>query len=202
VNTADPDQRPRPAAQATAFHEAVPGHHFQLTLAQERADLPLLRRLVPVTAFVEGWGLYAERLADEMGLYTDDLARLGMLMLDSWRAGRLVVDTGLHVMGWSRDRAIEFLAARTPMQRREIEVEVDRYLAWPGQALSYMVGRLELQRLRDRAAGALGVRFDLRALHDLVLAGGALPQGVLGGGVDRWARGRDGADAAARPGPS
>ncbi|WP_240519293.1 DUF885 domain-containing protein [Amycolatopsis antarctica] len=188
ANTHEVTERFRHAAEAVAFHEAVPGHHFQLSLALELAELPLLRRISEFTAYSEGWGLYAERLADEMGLYSGDVARLGMLALDSMRAGRLVVDTGLHAHGWSRQQAVDFLLAHTPMPPVEIESEVDRYIAWPGQALAYMVGRLEIERIRARAAAALGERFDLRAFHDLVLGGGALPLSVLDDIVTEWVR--------------
>ena len=186
VNTYLPAERTRYDAESTAYHEAVPGHHFQITLAQELTHLPLLRRLLPVTAFEEGWALYSERLADEMGLYSDETARLGMLSGDSMRAARLVVDTGLHVMGWSRARAVEYLATATPMVRQDIEVEIDRYIADPGQALAYMVGRLEISRLRAETAARLGDRFDLRGFHDLVLGGGSLPLATLAGVVGRW----------------
>lgn len=184
ANTYHADRRGRAPYEATAFHEAVPGHHFQLTLAQE-LDAPLLRRVIPFNAYSEGWGLYAERLADEMGLYSDDVARLGMLAQDSMRAARLVVDTGLHALGWSRQRAVDYLRAHTAMPEVEIQAETDRYIAAPGQALSYMVGRLEIQRLRDLARGVLGDRFDVRAFHDVVLGHGALPLRVLDE-VVRW----------------
>jgi uncharacterized protein (DUF885 family) len=186
ANTDRVTERFRHILEATAFHEAVPGHHFQLSIAQGLNDLPLLRRIAEVTAYTEGWGLYSERLADEMGLYSDDVARLGMLTTDSMRAGRLVVDTGLHAKGWSRQQAIDYLAANTPMSQVEIETEVDRYIAYPGQALSYMVGRLELLRLRAEAKQRLGDRFDIRGFHDLVLGGGALPMTVLAEVVSEW----------------
>ncbi|MCA2211556.1 DUF885 domain-containing protein [Jidongwangia harbinensis] len=193
ANTALAEDRPRYNAEVYAFHEAVPGHHVQLTLAQELTDLPLLRRIADVTAYAEGWGLYCERLAEEMGLYSGDVARLGLLTLDSLRAARLVVDTGLHSRGWTRERAVEYLCTNTPMPRSEIETEVDRYIAWPGQALAYMVGRLEFRRLRAAAKSALGDRFDIRAFHDLVIGHGALPLSVLADVVTEWA---------ATPGPS
>jgi uncharacterized protein (DUF885 family) len=189
ANTHRATERFRHSAEAVAFHEAVPGHHFQLSTALGRTDLPLLRRIGDFTAYTEGWGLYSERLADEMGLYSDDVARLGMLTGDSMRAGRLVVDTGLHALGWSRQQAVDFLVEHTPMARVEIEAEVDRYTAWPGQALAYMVGRLEIQRIRARAERCLGARFDVRAFHDVVLAGGALPLSVLASVVDEWVAG-------------
>ncbi|CCH28088.1 DUF885 domain-containing protein [Actinosynnema sp. NPDC047251] len=186
ANTHRVEERFRYQAEAIAFHEAVPGHHFQIVLAQELADLPMLRRVATVTGYLEGWGLYCERLADEMGLYSDDVARLGMLAMDSMRAGRLVVDTGLHAHGWSRERAIAYLRENTPLAQVEIESEVDRYIAAPGQALAYMVGRLEIQRVRAEAERALGDRFDIRAFHDVVLGGGPLPLAVLDEVVRTW----------------
>ncbi|OZM74662.1 DUF885 domain-containing protein [Amycolatopsis antarctica] len=192
ANTFEATQRFRHTAEAIAFHEAVPGHHFQLGIALGQTEMPLLRRLADVNAFIEGWGLYAERLADEMGLYSDDVAKFGMLTQDSMRAGRLVVDTGLHALGWSRGRAVEFLAANTPMSGLEIEAEIDRYVANPAQALSYMVGRLEIERVRADAAEALGERFDIRAFHDVVLGNGNLPLSVLGDVVSRWVDGQRG----------
>jgi uncharacterized protein (DUF885 family) len=187
ANTSRVRERYRYQSEAVAFHEAVPGHHFQITVAQELTDLPMLRRLAQVTAYLEGWGLYCERLADEMGLYSDDVAKLGMLALDSMRAGRLVVDTGLHALGWSRAQAIAYLRENTPLALVEIESEVDRYIAAPGQALAYMVGRLEIQRIRAEAEKAMGDRFDIRAFHDLVLCGGPLPLAVLDEVVTQWA---------------
>ena len=186
LNTSKPEERHRYAAEDIAFHEAVPGHHFQLTIAMESTDLPAARRVLHDTACAEGWGLYSERLADEMGLYSDDLARMGLFAADSWRAGRLVVDTGLHAMGWSRQRAVDWLAEHTPMPRIEVESEVDRYISYPGQALAYMVGRREIVRLRSWAAEALGARFDLREFHDLVLRAGILPLPALARTVERW----------------
>jgi uncharacterized protein (DUF885 family) len=187
ANTLGADERPRYAAEATAFHEAVPGHHFQITIAQQLTGLPMLRRLADVTAYSEGWGLYCERLAERMGLYSGDVDRLGMLALDSMRACRLVVDTGLHALGWSRQRAVDYMTGNSPMAAREIESEVDRYIAAPGQALAYMVGRLEIERIRDETLARLGDRFDIRAFHDRVLDGGALPLAVLDEYVSRWA---------------
>ncbi|GIH18126.1 hypothetical protein Raf01_62980 [Rugosimonospora africana] len=188
ANTYQAHERGRQTSEATAFHEAVPGHHFQQAISLELTDLPLLRRCADVNAYSEGWGLYCERLADEMGLYSGDVDRLGMLTLDSMRAGRLVVDTGLHIKGWSRQQAIDYLMANTPMAPVEIVAEVDRYIAAPGQALSYMVGRLEILRIRAEATRALGDRFDIKAFHDVVLGGGPLPLSVLDEVVTRWAR--------------
>jgi uncharacterized protein (DUF885 family) len=141
-------------------------------------------------AYAEGWGLYAERLADEMGLYSDDVSRLGLLTQDSMRAARLVVDTGLHALGWSRQRAVDFLVENTPMARIEIEAEIDRYAGHPGQALGYMVGRLEIERLRAEAERALGDRFDIREFHDTVLGSGTLPLPVLADVVATWVAAR------------
>ncbi|GAA5191928.1 hypothetical protein GCM10023322_50410 [Rugosimonospora acidiphila] len=188
ANTYRAHERGRQTSEASAFHEAVPGHHFQRAVLMERRDLPLLRQCASVTAYTEGWGLYCERLADEMGLYSGDVDRLGMLTLDSMRAGRLVVDTGLHFKGWSRQQAIDYLTANTPMALLEIATEVDRYISAPGQALSYMVGRLEIQRIRAEATRSLGERFDIRQFHDVVLGGGPLPLSVLDEVVARWVR--------------
>ena len=179
LNTSAPGTRTRYEYEALAFHESVPGHHLQFALAQELEELPRFRRFGYVTAFSEGWALYTERLADEVGLYSGDLERFGMLSFDSWRACRLVVDTGLHAFGWSRDQAIDYLLANSALTRTNVENEVDRYVADPGQALAYMVGRLELVRLRELAQARLGGRFDLRAFHDLVLSTGGVPLTVL-----------------------
>ncbi|MFJ6674372.1 DUF885 domain-containing protein [Actinosynnema sp. NPDC091369] len=186
VNTYRSELRERFSAESTAFHEGVPGHHFQISLAQRLDDLPLLRRFASIEAYLEGWALYTERLADEMGLYSDDLARLGMLSGDSLRAARLVVDTGLHAMRWTRRQAVDYLRANAVMPDVDIFSEVDRYIENPAQALSYMVGRLEIQRLRGEAERRLGDRFDIKAFHDLVLGGGPLPMAVLADVVDGW----------------
>jgi uncharacterized protein (DUF885 family) len=186
LNTSKPQERHRYTAEDIAFHEAVPGHHFQLTIAMEATELPLARRVLHDTACAEGWGLYSERLADEMGLYSDDLARMGLFAADSWRASRLVVDTGLHALGWSRQQAVDWLVAHTPMPRIEIESEVDRYISYPGQALAYMVGRREIVRLRALATDRLGAAFDLRQFHDLLLRVGMLPLPALARTVERW----------------
>jgi uncharacterized protein (DUF885 family) len=186
LNTSSPATRTRYEYEALAFHESVPGHHLQFALAQELEELPRFRRFGYVTAFSEGWALYTERLADELGLYSGDLARFGMLSFDSWRACRLVVDTGLHQLGWSRAEAIDYLLANSALTRGNIENEVDRYVAMPGQALAYMVGRLELVRLRGLAEARLGARFDLRSFHDLVLGTGGVPLAVLAEVVDGY----------------
>lgn len=179
INTSQPESRPRYEAEALAFHESVPGHHLQVALAQEIDGLPAFRRHSLTTAYVEGWGLYSERLADEMGLYSGDIDRFGIASFDAWRACRLVVDTGMHALGWSRDRAITFMTEHTALGENNIANEVDRYIAWPAQALAYKVGQLELLRLRSEARDRLGERFDIRAFHDAVLGGGALPLPVL-----------------------
>jgi uncharacterized protein (DUF885 family) len=186
LNTSQPEKRHRYVAEDIAFHEAVPGHHFQLTIAMESKDLAPARQVLYDTACAEGWGLYSERLADEMGLYTDDLARMGLFAADSWRACRLVVDTGLHAMGWSRQQAVDWMASHTPLPRLEVESEIDRYISYPGQALAYMVGRREIVRLRAVATERLGPRFDLREFHDLVLRAGILPLPALARTVERW----------------
>jgi uncharacterized protein (DUF885 family) len=186
LNTSKPEERHRYGSEDIAFHEAVPGHHFQLTIAMESTDLAPARRVLYDTACAEGWGLYSERLADEMGLYSDDLSRMGLFVADAWRASRLVVDTGLHAMGWTRQQALDWMGAHTPLPRIEVESEVDRYISYPGQALAYMVGRREIVRLRDAAASQLGERFDLRQFHDFVLRVGILPLPALARTVERW----------------
>ncbi|MDX6243213.1 MAG: hypothetical protein QOE76_936 [Frankiales bacterium] len=185
ANTFEPQERFRFESEAIAYHEAVPGHHLQLSLVQE-IDLSRLRQVYTVTAYAEGWGLYAERLAEEMGLYSDDVSRLGMLSADSMRAARLVVDTGLHALGWSRERAVAFCRDNTPMAGADIEVEIDRYISDPGQACAYMVGRLEIQRVRALAEARLGDRFDIRGFHDAVLGVGGVPLGLLERVVTTW----------------
>jgi uncharacterized protein (DUF885 family) len=186
VNLSEPETRPRYEAAALAFHESIPGHHLQIAIAQELTDLPAFRRFLGATSFVEGWGLYTERLSDEMGLYPTDLDRIGILSFDAWRASRLVVDTGIHAFGWSRDRAVQLIRDHTALGGNNILNEVDRYIVWPGQALAYKVGQLELLRLREAARAALGDRFDIRRFHDVILSSGALPLGVLADHVERW----------------
>jgi uncharacterized protein (DUF885 family) len=186
VNTTSPDQRFRHMSEDIAFHEAVPGHHFQLTIAQELSDTHLAQRIFTDVATAEGWGLYAERLADEMDLYSGDLDRLGMLSADAWRAARLVVDTGLHAFGWSRQAAIDWMFSHVPLSALEVEAEVDRYIAMPGQALSYMVGRMAIEACRREATDELGAAFDVRRFHDLVLTSGPVPIPALEAAVRRW----------------
>ena len=186
INTSEPETRPRYEAEVLAFHEAVPGHHLQIAIAQELEGLPAFRRLAGPTAYVEGWGLYTERLSAEMGLFSGEMDRFGILSFDAWRACRLVVDTGLHAMGWSRDRAIGFMVEHTALAENNIANEVDRYLAMPGQALAYKLGQREILRLRDAARTALGDRFDIRGFHDVVLGQGAIGLPTLGGVVEAW----------------
>jgi uncharacterized protein (DUF885 family) len=165
INLHAPDTRPRYEAEALAFHEAVPGHHLQIAVAQELPGLPAFQRMLGSTAFAEGWGLYTERLSDEMGLYSSDMDRFGILSYDAWRAGRLVVDTGMHALGWTRQQAIDFLKAHSALGENNIANEVDRYIVWPGQALAYKIGQLEILRLRAEAKDRLGSAFDIKAFR-------------------------------------
>ena len=186
VNTFAPETRPRFEAEVLAFHESVPGHHVQIAIAQEMTGVPAFRRHTGVNAYVEGWALYTERLAQEWGLYSDDLSRLGMLSFDAWRASRLVVDTGLHALGWTRQAAIDFLSQHTLLADNNIANEVDRYIVWPGQALAYKIGQREMLSLRALAESKLGARFDQRTFHDAILDQGALSLGVLRAEIERW----------------
>ena len=185
INTYAPETRPRYEAETLAFHESVPGHHLQLAIMQELDGLPAFRRFNGTTAYIEGWGLYTERLSEEMGLLSGELDRFGVLSFDAWRASRLVVDTGLHALGWTRQQAIDFMTAHTALGENNIANEVDRYISWPGQALAYKLGQLELLRLRSEATARQGDRFDIRRFHDAVLAAGALPLPVLRQVVER-----------------
>jgi uncharacterized protein (DUF885 family) len=186
-NDMRPGQAGSWALEATAFHEGVPGHHAQFARMQLLPDLPLLLTGFYVVPHGEGWGLYAERLADEFGLYSDEMQRLGMLGCAAWRAVRLVVDSGLHARGWSRARAREFALAHSPMPEDFVDAEIDRYIALPGQALGYLVGQREILRLRDEARARLGAAFDIRDFHSAVLDHGSLPLAVLGQVVAEWA---------------
>jgi uncharacterized protein (DUF885 family) len=179
VNTSDPSAWGRVEIEALSYHEGIPGHHLQLAIASELTDLPALRRHTVFNAYAEGWGLYTERLADEMGLYSTPLTRLGMLTMDSVRACRLVVDTGLHALGWSRQQAIDYMVANSPMSTANVTSEVNRYAVLPGQACGYMIGRLEILRIRREAQERQGEAFDIKAFHDAVLDGGSVPLGVL-----------------------
>jgi uncharacterized protein (DUF885 family) len=198
ANAHDLASRPTWRAESLTLHEAVPGHHLQLALAAELEDVPEFRRFSGETAFVEGWGLYAESLGEELGLYRDPYARFGALDHDIWRSIRLVVDTGMHALGWSRDQAIEFFREHTGMSELDITVEVDRYIVWPGQALAYKLGQMKIRELRTLAEKALGDRFDERTFHDTVLEEGGLPLGELEARVRSWVAGRRRASPAAR----
>ncbi len=187
ANLREVDEHPRFGMHTLAYHEAIPGHHLQIAIAFEREDVPFFRRIVPFTAYVEGWALYAERLAAEQGWFPAPLDRVGQLAAELFRAVRLVVDTGLHAERWSRERAIDYMRAVTGMAESEVVAEVERYVVLPGQACAYKAGQLRLLALRERARAQLGERFDLRAFHDLVLGSGAVPLTVLERIVDEWA---------------
>ncbi len=186
VNTYDLPSRPLYVLPALTLHEAVPGHHLQMALAAEQRDLPAFRRYAYFDVTGEGWGLYAEKLGVEMGIYTTPYERFGRLTYEMWRACRLVVDTGIHAFGWTREQARGYLRDHTALSEHEIETEVDRYIAWPGQALAYKIGELAILDLRARAEQALGSRFDIRRFHDVILAGGSLPLSGLEDEVMRF----------------
>jgi uncharacterized protein (DUF885 family) len=192
ANTYKLDSRPRWEMEALTMHEAVPGHHIQISLAQERQGLPEFRKNSSYTAFVEGWALYAESLGGEMGFYADPYSKFGQLTYEMWRAVRLVVDTGLHSMGWTRDQAVDFFRANAAKADQDIIVEVDRYIVWPGQALGYKMGQLKIRELRTSAERQLGSRFDVRQFHDVVLGEGAVPLDLLERQVGAWAAAKAG----------
>ncbi len=186
VNTFDLTARPKWMMEALSIHEASPGHHFQISINQEAGELPPFRRFGGYSSYSEGWGLYSETLGVEMGLYTDPYQYFGMLYAQIWRANRLVVDTGIHSKGWTREQAIEFMQSNSPAADNDVIAEVERYMAAPGQALSYMIGRMKIQELRERAEKSLGEKFDLKEFHREVLADGAMPLAILEQKIDRW----------------
>lgn len=186
VNTYDLSARPKWMRQALFLHEAEPGHHFQISIAQEQKDLPDFQRFGGPTAYFEGWALYAETLGPELGLYKDPYQLMGALTTRIWRANRLVVDTGLHALGWSRQQAIDWMRHNSPMTDTDIKAEVDRYIVIPGQALSYMIGSMQIQAMREHARQALGNQFDLRAFHHQVLIDGAMPMQLLNRKINAW----------------
>jgi uncharacterized protein (DUF885 family) len=186
VNTFKPEIRPKYEMIALSLHEGVPGHHLQFGLAMEQQGMPNFRRYGGYTAFAEGWGLYAESLGDEMGLYDDPYSKFGQLMYEIWRASRLVVDTGMHYLRWDRQKAIDFMMENTVKQELEVAAEIDRYIVWPGQALAYKIGQLKISELRAKAKQALGDKFDIRDFHDELLKDGALPLDRLEAKMDAW----------------
>ena len=190
MNTSDPEGWGRYQIEATSYHEGIPGHHLQLAISTELTSIPEFRKRLFIAAYGEGWGLYSERLADEMGLYSTPLDRMGMLEADSMRACRLVVDTGMHALGWSRQQAIDYMVEHSPMAVGHVTAEIDRYAVTPGQALAYMIGRLEIQRIRREAEDTLGDRFDIKGFHDAVLGNGLMPLPVLDRVVRTWVDGQ------------
>ncbi|MDQ3674608.1 MAG: DUF885 domain-containing protein, partial [Gemmatimonadota bacterium] len=186
INVYDLPSRPLYEIEALASHEAVPGHHLQIALQQEMTDVPIFRRFSGATAFVEGWALYSESLGKEVGFYKDPYSEFGRLSYDMWRACRLVIDTGLHSKGWTRQQAIDYLAENSALTMTNVTNEVDRYIAWPGQAIAYKTGQMKIRALRTEAERELGSKFDVRAFHDVVLGSGSVPLTVLEENVRMW----------------
>jgi uncharacterized protein (DUF885 family) len=190
INTFNLPSRPLYMIEALSLHESIPGHHLQLAIQQELEDLPQFRKYTGFTAYVEGWALYSERLGLETGFYTDPYSDFGRLTMEIWRACRLVVDTGMHYLGWTREQAIDYMRANSAMPMHDIRAEVDRYIGWPGQALGYKIGELKIRELRKEAESRLGERFDVREFHDVVLGSGSVPLGVLEKNVQGWVQAR------------
>ncbi|RED47127.1 uncharacterized protein (DUF885 family) [Winogradskyella eximia] len=186
ANTYKLESRPKWEMEALTIHEAVPGHHLQISLAQELENVPEFRTMLNFTAFVEGWGLYSESLGPELGMYQDKYSKYGQLTYEMWRAMRLVVDTGIHAFGWTRQEAIDYFKKNSGKTENDITVEVDRYIAWPGQALAYKIGELKIKELRKKSEDILKEQFDIRAFHDVVLGSGSVPLDVLEGNVNQW----------------
>jgi len=189
LGTRDLHTQPLYTLEALTYHEGVPGHHLQTALAME-LDIPAFRRTLSHSAFTEGWGLYSERLGKDMGFYQDPYSDFGRLTYETWRACRLVVDTGLHAFGWSRQKAIDFMVDNTALARDEVTAEIDRYITWPAQALSYKIGEIKIRELRKKAEKALGGKFDLRAFHDTIIGNGSLPIAILEEIVNDWIQGQ------------
>jgi uncharacterized protein (DUF885 family) len=186
IDTYNANDRSLYSVESIAYHEGIPGHHLQISIAQELQDVPAFRKYERYTAYTEGWGLYAERLGKDAGFYQDPYSDYGRLQSDIWRAIRLVVDTGVHSQHWTREQMVQYFHDHSAIDETSLQAEVDRYIAWPGQALGYKIGQMKILELRDRAKMALGAKFDIRAFHDAVLDAGALPLDVLDERINAW----------------